>query len=110
MVKKIKSVALEKTGGTEVDIEADVSCGLPYFNIVGFADISAKEASERVKRAILNSGFEYPKSRVTVNLTPAYLHKKGSHYVRQVLFQTKRQAEYSSESFPLTERYYLLKD
>lgn len=80
MVKKIKSVALEKTGGTEVDIEADVSCGLPYFNIVGFADISAKEASERVKRAILNSGFEYPKGRVTVNLTPAYLHKKGSHF------------------------------
>lgn len=80
MVKKIKSIALEKTEGVEVDIEADVSLGLPYFNIVGFADISAKEASERVKKAILNSGFEYPKGRVTVNLTPAYLHKKGSHF------------------------------
>ncbi len=80
MVKKIKSIALEKTEGIEADIETDVSNGLPYFNIVGFADVSAKEASERVRKAILNSGFDYPKGRVTVNLTPAYLHKRGSHF------------------------------
>ena len=63
-----------------MDIEADVSPGLPYFNIVGLADTSVKEASERVRRAIRNSGFEYPKGRITVNLSPAYIHKRGSHF------------------------------
>lgn len=80
MIKKIKSLALENTVGTRVDIEADVSPGLPYFNIVGLADTSVKEAAERVRRAIRNSGFEYPKGRITVNLSPAYIHKKGSHF------------------------------
>ena len=80
MLRKIRSLALKNTRGVVVDIEADVSPGLPYFNIVGLADISVKEASERVRRAIRNSGFEYPKGRITVNLSPAYIHKRGSHF------------------------------
>ena len=76
MLRKIRSLALKNTRGVVVDIEADVSPGLPYFNIVGLADTSVKEASERVRRAIRNSGFEYPKGRITVNLSPAYIHKK----------------------------------
>lgn len=80
MLRKIRSLALKNTRGVVVDIEADVSPGLPYFNIVGLADTSVKEASERVRRAIRNSGFEYPKGRITVNLSPAYIHKRGSHF------------------------------
>lgn len=80
MLKKIKTVAMEAMEGVLVEIETDISNNLPYFNIIGMADASVREASERVKRAIINSGFSYPKGKITVNLSPAYLHKKGSHY------------------------------
>lgn len=80
MLKRIKTVAMEAMEGVLVEIETDISNNLPYFNIIGMADASVREASERVKRAIINSGFTYPKGKITVNLSPAYLHKKGSHY------------------------------
>jgi hypothetical protein len=54
-----------------------VRAGLPSFTIVGLGDRSVREARERVHAAILNSGFEFPARRVTVNLAPAYLRKAG---------------------------------
>lgn len=80
MTAKTRTVALSGMEGIEVEIETDIMRGLPYFNVIGLADASVKEASERVRRAIVNSDFEYPKGRITVNLSPAYIHKKGSHY------------------------------
>ncbi len=80
MLTKVKSLTLMGTEGSIVEIETDIGRGMPYFTVIGLADASVKEAAERVKRAILNSGFEYPKGRITVNLSPAYVHKKGSHY------------------------------
>lgn len=79
-IETVKTTALKGMEGVQVDIETDISRGLPYFTVVGLASTAVKEASERVKRAISNSGFEYPKGRVTVNLAPAYIHKSGSHY------------------------------
>jgi magnesium chelatase family protein len=60
-----------------VTVEVDLRPGLPTFTIVGLGDRSVREARERVHAAILNSGFEFPARRVTVNLAPAYLRKAG---------------------------------
>lgn len=80
MVKKTFSVTCCDSIAVPVSIETDISKGLPFFCIVGLADVSVKEASERVKRAITNSSFTFPRGRISVNLSPAYVHKKGSHF------------------------------
>jgi len=80
MLSRTETVALEGIKGTRVTIETDIDKGLPYFTVIGLGDTAVKEASERVRRAIINSGFKYPKGRITVNLSPAYIHKRGSHY------------------------------
>ncbi|MGL5085863.1 MAG: magnesium chelatase domain-containing protein, partial [Clostridium sp.] len=54
--------------GILITVEVDISKGIPTFNIVGLPDTSVKEAKERVRAAILNSGFEFPLGRITVNL------------------------------------------
>lgn len=64
--------------GVMVDVEVDIANGLPAFNIVGLADISVREAKERVRAAIVNSGYKFPVSRITVNLAPADIKKEGS--------------------------------
>ena len=58
-------------------VEADIRIGLPTFTIVGLADKAVREARERVRSAITNSGFEFPQKRITINLAPAYLRKIG---------------------------------
>ncbi|MFR0903095.1 MAG: magnesium chelatase domain-containing protein, partial [Anaerovoracaceae bacterium] len=80
MLSRTETIVLQGLKGRKVDIEADIAPGLPYFTVIGLGDTAVKEASERVKRAVINSGFQYPRGRVTVNLSPAYIHKKGSHY------------------------------
>ena len=60
-----------------VTVEVDLRAGLPTFTIVGLGDRAVREARERVHAAILNSGFEFPARRITVNLAPAYLRKAG---------------------------------
>lgn len=60
-----------------VEIEADLSNGLPSFNIVGLPDKAVEEAKERVRAAIKNSGLIFPQKRITVNLAPADLKKEG---------------------------------
>ena len=80
MLTKVKTVALDGMKGELVEIETDISNGLPYFSVIGMADASVREATERVKRALINSGFQYPNGKITVNLSPAYIHKRGSHF------------------------------
>jgi len=60
-----------------VEVEVDVSPGLPGFSIVGLPDAAVQEARERVRVAISNSGFKFPMKRVIVNLAPANLRKEG---------------------------------
>lgn len=78
MLSKIKTCVLQGLDGSIVEVETDISRGLPMFNIVGLPDISIKESKERVRTAIKNSGFEFPLSRITVNLAPANTRKEGS--------------------------------
>lgn len=78
MYSKINTCVLQGLNGSIVEVEADLSRGLPVFNIVGLPDTSIKESKERVRAAIKNSGYEFPLSRITINLAPANLKKEGS--------------------------------
>lgn len=80
MLAKVVSFGLKGVDGYKVDIETDVSNGLPHFEIVGLADTAIKEAKERVRSGIKNSAFEYPTKRITVNLAPADMKKEGAIY------------------------------
>ena len=61
----------------QVQVEVDVSFGLPAFNMVGLPDASVRESRDRVRSAIRNSGFDFPPHRITVNLAPADIRKAG---------------------------------
>lgn len=78
MSVSLKSSTLVGIDGVIVNIEVDISKGLPSFTLVGLADTSVKEAKERVRAAILNSGYEFPLGRITVNLAPGNLRKAGT--------------------------------
>ena len=78
MYSKLKTCVLQGLNGHIVDVEIDLSKGLPVFNIVGLPDTAIKESKERVRSAIKNSGFEFPLNRITINLAPANLKKDGS--------------------------------
>ncbi|MBU3182420.1 YifB family Mg chelatase-like AAA ATPase [Clostridium psychrophilum] len=78
MAIQIMSAAFTGIDGVMVTVEIDITRGLPALNIVGLADTSVKESRERVRSAILNSGFDFPVKRITINLAPADLKKEGS--------------------------------
>ncbi len=63
-----------------VSVEVHISNGLPNFTIVGLAETAVKESKDRVRSAIINSQFEFPFRRITVNLAPANLPKAGSGF------------------------------
>jgi len=77
MLAKVKSYALDGLIGYPVDVEMDISNGLPAFEMVGLASTATKESKERIRSAIKNSGFQYPQKRITVNLAPADMKKEG---------------------------------
>lgn len=64
----------------KVKVEVHLSNGLPSFKLVGLAETAVQEAKERVRSALINSGFEYPARRITVNLAPADIPKSGGRY------------------------------
>lgn len=80
MLAKIRTGSCSGIEGKTVTVETDLTRGLPGFFVVGLPDTAIREAGQRIKSAIRNSGFEYPMNRIVINLVPAYLHKKGSHY------------------------------
>lgn len=71
-------VVLEGIVATVVRVEADVSQGLPQFSIVGLPDSAVSESRLRIRAAIRNSGLPFPNSRITINLSPASLKKRGA--------------------------------
>lgn len=77
MLARVTTFAIDGLESRRVTVEIDVRAGLPNFTIVGLGDRAVREARERVRAAVLNSGFVFPLKRVTVNLAPAYLHKTG---------------------------------
>ena len=80
MLAKVKSAAVVGLEGAIVEVEVDLSSGLPSFTIVGLPDKAVQEARERVRSAIRNSYYKFPNRRITVNLAPADLKKEGPAY------------------------------
>ncbi len=80
MLAKVTSCALLGLEGATIEVEVDISPGLPAFTIVGLPDAAVQEARERVRAAIRNSGFNFPLKRIIVNLAPADLKKAGPSY------------------------------
>ena len=78
MIAKAQSYALSGLEGVCVTVEADVSRGVPSYEIVGLPDAAVKESKERVRSALKNSALEFPAHKITVNLAPAYVRKEGS--------------------------------
>src|SRR4051812_44391015 len=80
MLACVRTAAVFGIDASTVDVEVDVSFGLPGFTMVGLPDPSVRESRDRVRSAIRNSGFEFPEHRVTVNLAPADIRKAGSSF------------------------------
>ena len=78
MLSIVKSIALQGLNGIIVNIEVDISHGLPSWEIVGLPDISIKESKERVRTAIKNCGIDLLSRKYVINLSPANIRKTGS--------------------------------
>lgn len=78
MIAKLKSAGIFGMDAFIADVEAYISDGFSSFEIVGLPDASVKEAKERVRAAIANSGGVYPAVRITVNIAPADIKKSGT--------------------------------
>jgi magnesium chelatase family protein len=77
VIARVTTFTIDGVDSRRVWVEADIRLGLPAFTVVGLADKAVREARERVRAAIVNSGYEFPQKRITVNLAPAYLRKIG---------------------------------
>jgi len=80
MLAKVFSSSLHGIDAMLVDVEVDISQGLPQFATVGLPDGAVKESKDRVKSALKNSGYEYPSRKITVNLAPADIRKEGAAF------------------------------
>ncbi|KAF6574368.1 YifB family Mg chelatase-like AAA ATPase [Paenibacillus polymyxa] len=80
MYGKLHGACLYGIDGVLIEVETDLSNGLPQTAIIGLPDSAIREAVERVRAAIKNCGFKYPSQRVTINLAPADLRKEGSSF------------------------------
>ncbi len=77
MLARVCTFAIDGVDPRQVWVEVDIRPGLPSFTIVGLGDVAVRESRERVRSAIQNSGFDFPQSRITANLAPAFLRKVG---------------------------------
>ncbi|NDB50527.1 MAG: ATP-binding protein, partial [Actinobacteria bacterium] len=74
------SINLLGLKGEPIEIEVDVSNGLPAYSLLGLPDATLSESRDRIRAAILNSGRSWPNRKVTVSLSPAWLPKSGSAF------------------------------
>lgn len=80
MLSTIYSCAVTGIEGSLVEVETDISNGIPVFDMVGLGGTAVKESRERVRAAVKNSGFDFPIRRITINLAPADMRKEGSSF------------------------------
>jgi len=80
VLARLASAALRGLSAEAVDVEVDLSRGLPAWNMVGLPEAAVRESRDRVRSALLNSGFEFPLRHITVNLAPADRRKDGTHF------------------------------
>lgn len=80
MLAKVLSGSILGIDAYPVEVEVDISAGLPYFSTVGLPDNAVKESKDRVRSAIKNSGYTFPPKKITVNLAPAHIKKEGTTF------------------------------
>jgi len=80
MIAKTRTCSLLGIDAIPVEVEVDISSGLPCFTTVGLPDSIVRESKDRVKAALQNSGYPFPADRITVNLAPAHIKKEGSGF------------------------------
>ena len=80
MIAKTYTCSLLGIDAILVEVEVDISSGLPQFSTVGLPDNIVRESKDRVKAALNNSGYDFPMERITVNLAPAHLRKEGAGF------------------------------
>ncbi len=80
MLARVLSSTVIGIEGSQVEVEVDISRGLPTFTTVGLAETAVKESKDRVKAALVNSGYPFPDDRITVNLAPASIKKTGTGF------------------------------
>lgn len=80
MVSTVKTVAFQGIHVLEIDVQVQISNGLPAFTIVGLGDKAVTESRERIRSTLHAIGLSLPPKRITVNLAPASVQKEGSHY------------------------------
>ena len=80
MLSEVKSMSLNGLDGYLIEIQTDISNGIPEFEIVGLPDTSVKEAKKRIMAAIKNSKIEFPNKKILINLAPASTKKEGTSY------------------------------
>lgn len=78
MLSMVKAISLNGLEGNLIDVQTDITAGIPSFEIVGLPDTTVKEAKERVKTAIKNLKYQFPSKKILINLAPANLRKEGS--------------------------------
>lgn len=103
MISKVKSAALLGIDGYVVNVESDVSNGMPSFDIVGLPDAAVKESKERIRAAIKNTGLVMPNKHIIVNLAPADVKKEGTHFdlpiALDILLASKQMSESDIDEF-----------
>ena len=80
MIVRVTSGTVIGIDAYPVEVEVDLSLGLPQFSTVGLPDVAVRESKDRVRAAIKNSGYKFPRHRVTVNLAPADIKKEGTAF------------------------------
>lgn len=80
MLSIVKSMSLHGLDGYLVDVQVDISAGMPAWEVVGLPDTTVRESKERVRIAIRNSGFDFPSRKIIINLAPADKRKEGSFF------------------------------
>ena len=98
MFAKINSLGLFGLNSFNVDVEIDISRGIPAFDIVGLPDLSVKESRERIKASMRACGVEFPIARVMVNLAPANTKKSGSMHDTAIFMAVLKAAGYIAVS------------
>jgi len=86
-MKIIKSASLDTIDAICIDVESTFTKGLPTFTIVGMISASINESKDRVKSALLTNGFKFPPLKITVNLSPSEINKKGTHFDLAIALQ-----------------------
>ena len=80
MISNVKTICLNGIDGNLVEVQTDITGGLPTFEIVGLPDTSVRESKERIRAAIKNSEIEFPSRKIVINLAPASTKKEGTSY------------------------------